>query len=109
VDATGRIVTFSPEGQLVGETASTLKDELRSALTDGHDVVLDLSGIRFTDSEGLAALVAAYRTAFSEGRRLAIASVRKNLEALLELTRLHRVFEIHADVAAAEGAIREDR
>jgi anti-sigma B factor antagonist len=109
VDATGRIVTFSPEGQLVGETASGIKEDLRSTLSEGQDVILDLSGIRFTDSEGLAALVAAYRTAFSEGRRLAIASVRKNLEALLELTRLHRVFELHPDVDAAERAIREDR
>jgi anti-sigma B factor antagonist len=89
------------EGRLVGENAATLKEEAREILKGGRDVVLDLASVGFADSEGLSALVALYKTAAMESRRLALCSLRVNLKSLLELTRLHRIFEVYDDAEAA--------
>jgi len=89
------------EGRLVGENAASVKEEARTILKGGRDVVLDFSSVAFADSEGLSALVALYKTAAEESRRLALCSLRVNLRSLLELTRLHRVFEVYDDAETA--------
>ena len=94
-------VVLRPEGRLIGETAAAVKEEARGHLKAGHDVILDMASVAFTDSEGLSVLVALFKTASVESQRLALCSVRVNLRSLLELTRLHRIFEVFDDVEAA--------
>jgi anti-sigma B factor antagonist len=105
VETADKLVVLSPEGRLLGETATELKEEARRHLLDGYDVVLDLASVVFADSEGLSALVALYKTAATESRRLALCSVRVNLRSLLELTRLHRIFELYEDVESAAAVL----
>lgn len=102
----GAPAVVRPTGQITGEEAAALKDRVRAMLLAGEDVILDMSEVVFTDSEGLSALVAVYRTACTEARRLFLTNLRTNLRALLELTRLHRVFDVCDDVEAARAAIR---
>ena len=95
-----------PSGQLIGGVAELFKEEARTLLTRG-DVLVDLSDVSFADSEGLSALVALYKTAAQRKRRFALFSVRYNMRALLRLTRLHRVFEVHENEEAALKAYPE--
>ena len=105
----GRLAVLHPRGSLDGDAAASLKEEARERLEAGEDVVLDMADVSFTDSEGLSVLVAVYKLAASRERRFALARVRSNLRALLEITRLHRVFEVFPEVEDARGAFAETR
>jgi anti-anti-sigma factor len=65
-------------------------DDLRRRLADGLDrteemVVLDCSGVRFTDTSGLRLLLETTRTANARGIRFVVASPSRQLRHLLRL------------------------
>ncbi len=105
-EADREVAVLHPEGRLAGEGAAALRKEAREVLGSGRHVVLDLAGVKFTDSEGLSALVSLYRTAMENSKAVALCSLPRNLRSLLELTRLHRVFDIYENEALAVSAIR---
>ncbi len=75
--------------------AAGFRDETRAALharTTTLDV--DLSQTRFVDSSGLGALIALQKTMTTRGGAVRILNPTPGAQQILELTRLHRVFEI---------------
>jgi hypothetical protein len=52
--------------------------------------VIDLTGVQYLDSNQLQDLVRAYR----HGTKIQLVNVSPSLQALLDLTRLHAIFEI---------------
>lgn len=108
MEADDRTFVFRATGQLIGETARNIKEELKQVIEDGFDVVIELSGVTFTDSEGLGALVSVYRKACLTGRRFLLCSPRSNFSALLRLTRLQRVFEVVDDLDTAKEMVRQE-
>ena len=100
-DAHEEPVVISPGCRLIGDRASGLKSEIRTALRAGRDVILDFGDVSFVDSSGLGALVVALRSANKNGRRLSLCSVPEHVLALFRLTRLHRIFEIRPDLETA--------
>lgn len=86
-------------------SAQSFKDEVRAALPEGLQVIeIDLSQTVFVDSCGLGALIAIYKTACSGnghnggngngGCTLRLVNPTPPVQQLLELTRMHRLFEI---------------
>lgn len=100
-DASSEPVVISPGSRLIGDRASGLKNEIRTALLAGRDVILDFEEVSFVDSSGLGALVVALRSANQNRRRLTLCTVPEHVLALLHLTRLHRIFEIQPDLDTA--------
>ncbi|MEI6356395.1 MAG: STAS domain-containing protein [Verrucomicrobiota bacterium] len=81
--------------ELKGANSVTLRDEARSALRTGHTTIdVDLSETRFVDSSGLGALIALHKTMCARGGKVRIINPMPTVQQILELTRLHRVFEI---------------
>lgn len=88
----------------IGATsAQSFKDEVRAALPEGLQAIeIDLSQTVFVDSCGLGALIAIYKTACSGnghnggngGCTLRLVNPTPPVQQLLELTRMHRLFEI---------------
>jgi anti-anti-sigma factor len=72
------------EGELDLATAAPLRNSLRE-LDDGS-VVLDLSGVTFTDSTGLATLIAEGYRAHRHGSSLRVRGATGQTRALLERT-----------------------
>jgi anti-sigma B factor antagonist len=62
------------------------------------EIIVDLAGLEFIDSSGLAALVLARRHARQAGGDLLLAAPQKQVLRLLTLTRLVEVFGVHACV-----------
>lgn len=92
-EATSKV--FNLRGTLDSLEAGELKKLVRAAIATGQgDVVIDLAETSFADSAGLGALVALQKTAAAAGMRLRLRNLRENVRALMELTRLHRFFEI---------------
>ncbi len=91
----GKARVFRLEGTLDSLEAGQLKKMVRAAIASGQaDVIIDFAETTFADSAGLGALVALHKTALAAGGRLRLRSLRENVHALMELTRLHRFFEI---------------
>lgn len=75
--------------------AAGFRDETRAALNTGTITLeVDLSRTTFLDSSGLGALIALHKTMVSRGGSLRIIKPTPTVLQILELTRLHRVFEI---------------
>lgn len=94
-----RIITV-PEPRIDAVGALRFKEAMRAATTDGPDhVVLDLAQVRFVDSSGLGAIVAAMKQ-MGAGRRLDLAGLTPDVAKVFRLTRMDTVFVIHEDAEA---------
>ncbi len=74
------------------------------ALNAGHHVLVDLAGVEYIDSSGVACLVEGYQLARTHGLRFGLVGASENAMSVLELARLDKVFPIHASVAARVAA-----
>jgi anti-sigma B factor antagonist len=90
-----------------------LKDYLLTLLDNGTKcLVLDLSEVRFVDSSGLGALLSGLKNAGMRDIRYILAGLQPRVQSMFELTRLHRVFEIHPGIDEAllgAGEARDER
>jgi len=82
--------------------AAAWRHGLRDVIDIGyHHLVLDMSGVEFVDSSGLSVLVATLKTCRAEGGEVVLLGLTPPVRALVELTRLHHVFEIFGNEEAA--------
>ena len=81
--------------ELVAANAAQVRDEIRAALPPTCiNLDLDLSSLSFLDSSGLGALISLHKTLRSRNGSVRLIKPATNIQQILELTRLHRVFEI---------------
>ncbi|PWI45065.1 STAS domain-containing protein [Streptomyces sp. ICBB 8177] len=87
-------------GELDYDHATALRDQTANlSLAPGQSLILDLSGVEFCDSSGIAALLGARQLAQSLGADIVLASVPPNTLRLLTLVGLDRVFTIRPQQA----------
>jgi anti-sigma B factor antagonist len=92
----GEALAFGPGSDLV------LTDAIRQLAKEGHKkVVLNLAGVKYVDSSGVGQLVGALTTARGNGVALKLIRPVKQVSDLLNMTKLHTVFDIKEDEAAA--------
>jgi anti-sigma B factor antagonist len=58
-------------------------------------VVLDLSQVRFVDSSGLGSILSCLRQMNAKGGELNLCGITKQVRALFDLVRMHRIFDIY--------------
>jgi len=93
-----KVDIISLTGRLDAAVAPEVREEINRVVDDGPgNLLLDLSGVTFVDSSGLSVLVLALKSANAKGGKAALFKVNPTVRSLLELTRLHRVFEIFDD------------
>ncbi|WP_329423047.1 STAS domain-containing protein [Streptomyces sp. NBC_01268] len=95
-------------GELDLVTSPLIRRRVHDAVAGGrHDVVLDLSAVRFCDSSGVGVLVAARRLMRSCGGRLRLILPARGAEDGAHVNRVlaalgvRRLFEVYADLPAA--------
>lgn len=82
-----RQVCLCVSGELDLATAPQLRSSLTDALSGTDEVVLDLGGVRFIDSTGLAAIIAGANAAEAAGRSFQLATpLPDQAKRLLDLT-----------------------
>jgi anti-sigma B factor antagonist len=69
-------------------------------------IIVDLGGLEFIDSSGVAALARGRKLARHAGGDLLLAAPRRGVRRVLTLTRLIDVFPVHASVHEAVGHAR---
>lgn len=77
------------------------REVLLAAVKRGKPVVVDLSGVSYIDSSGIASLVEGLQQARKSGSTLVLAAVSEGAMRVLHLARLDKVFVIADDVTGA--------
>lgn len=86
---------LSIEGRISVDNSGEMRRTLTKALrTKPVKVTVDLSGVTYLDTSGLAPLVEAARIARRQGTHLILSGIQGQARCLLEITRLDQLFEI---------------
>ena len=84
--------------QVRGEVDLYSSPELRAAIINAMkgdgDIGLDLSGVAYMDSSGVATLVEGFKAASDKQRSFVLVAPSKSVIKILQLARLDSVFEI---------------
>jgi anti-sigma B factor antagonist len=67
-------------------------------------IVVDLSGVTYVDSSGLAALIQGMQNVVEYGGKFALAGLQEDVRPIFEIAKLDQVFEIFPDVDSALAA-----
>jgi len=93
------------EGELVWPAARRLSTRVQACLPAGPAAtVIDLSGVRFLDSCGVAALLALHRSLTEAQAVVAFARPTPLIERLLTIADLHDHLPLHGTLEAARRA-----
>jgi anti-anti-sigma factor len=89
-------------GSLEAASAPELGKRLDNLLGEGvQQFVIDLSGLRFMDSSGIAVLVRTFKRVGVGHGDVRLAAPRAPVQKIIRLVRLDRVFDTYPDVALA--------
>ena len=89
------------DGDVDLNRAPDIRRILLDCVARGLDVLVDLSGVTYIDSSGIASLVEALQEAGKKGTGLGLVAVSDDARKVFELARLDKVFAIHADLQSA--------
>jgi anti-sigma B factor antagonist len=92
-DGQGAVLVLT--GELDLASSETFSDRLQAVEAGRPELItLDLSGLRFLDSSGLALVVRAHTRARNEGRRLVIIPGPPQVQRVFDITGLNTVLEL---------------
>jgi anti-sigma B factor antagonist len=87
-------ITVAVAGEVDLDNAAQLRDTLSELAEETDHVVLDLAGLEFIDSTGLAALLAGHKRLEAEGGRLELQNPPRMLVKMLKLVGLVDVLHV---------------
>jgi anti-sigma B factor antagonist len=97
-------VASVPVDELDASNSGEFKREIAPVLQANTKLVLDLSQFRFVDSSGLGAMLSCLRQLTAKGGDLKLCGMSKQVRALFELVRMHRIFDIYGNREDAVNA-----
>jgi anti-sigma B factor antagonist len=98
-------VVLDVHGEIDTLTAPALEAAVAELMAGADDtIVVDLTGVRFLASSGLAVLIQAAHRAEERGTRLRLVATTRAVRRPLEITGTDQLFDMHTDVAAATTA-----
>ena len=90
------------QGSIIIENSEKVRGALGKALrAKPAQLSVDLSGVTYLDTSGLATLLEAERIARKQGTRMIVGGVHDQPRYLLEISHLDRLFEMAAKEAGA--------
>lgn len=94
IDLNGRVT--------LGEATGLLRDTVKAAIARGDkNIILNLAQVSYIDSAGLGELVGASTTVTNSGGTLKLLNLQKKIKDLMQITKLHTIFECLEDEQAA--------
>lgn len=92
----------SPQGEIDLSCSAHLRDKLQDVVSSRPKrIVIDLNGVNYMDSSGIATLVEALQMARRDEASLVLCGLTERVKAIIELARLDQIFEIADDRDAA--------
>jgi anti-sigma B factor antagonist len=106
-EITGVVVIELDGNVMGGPDANALNDYLHKLITEKKkSVVVDLKAVSFINSSGLGMLIGGLTTLRNSGGELKLAHASKKIENLLEITKLHKVFDLYKNVNDAVASFK---
>lgn len=94
-ESRNHILRVSGLHELNASNANAFRDQTRAALqAEHHQLDIDFSEVRFLDSSGLGAMIALHKTMAARQGHVRVVSPLAQVQQVLELTRMHRIFEL---------------
>ncbi len=90
----GNFISISAEGDVDLYTSPDLRKLLLKAMKSKSDVGVNLAGVTYMDSSGVATLVEGLKSAHDKEKVFALVAPSKSVLKVLELARLDSVFDI---------------
>ena len=100
------LVILDLEGRItLGDAASSLRQSVKDLLMKGERrIIMNLEKVQYVDSAGLGELVGIYVTVRNQGGEVKMAGVNPKILGLMQVTKLHTVFDVVSDDSAAIAA-----
>ena len=95
------VAVASLSGDVDLESSPRARELLLGLVLGGRSVLVDLSGVGYIDSSGVASLIEAFQLARRSGTGFALVAPTPSALRVLQLARLDRVFTIHPTLADA--------
>jgi anti-anti-sigma factor len=92
------------EPNLDGKISAELKAEFLIHCPEKGSFIVDLSGVKSCDPDGLSALLVAHRELESNGRNLKIAGANDAVMRIMRISQLHNRFEFFNSVKSAHAS-----
>lgn len=89
---------------LDASNTDAFKDAVKPLMQEGDRIALDMKMLDFMDSSGLGSLVWMLRESEKNQGAIRLACVTRPIQTLLEMVRMHRIFQIHPSVSDAVNA-----
>ena len=91
----GETLCISDVQELGAANSTDFRERARAALTPAQrNIEIDLSATCFLDSSGLGTLISLHKTTWSRNGQVRLENPTPGVQQILELTRMHRLFEI---------------
>jgi len=99
------VLVLNLQGSItLGEDTRRLRQLVHDTLDAGKTkVVLNMAEVHYLDSSGLGELIAAYTTVRHRGGQLKLMKLTPRVRDLVQLTKVHSIFEVFPD---EESAVR---
>jgi anti-sigma B factor antagonist len=104
----GDVAVIALKGNLMGEPDTTdVREKIYGLLQDDvKKVVLDLGKVKWINSSGLGALIAAMTSVKNKGGDLRLANVTEKVESVFMITQLIKVFKTYETVDRAVASFK---
>jgi len=101
----GAATVVLPSGEIDLNASPILRQELKRIQTSRPQrLIVNLAGVAYMDSSGVATLVEAMQIARKNSTKLVLCGMQDKVRSIFEIARLDTVFTIVADVDAAMTA-----
>jgi anti-sigma B factor antagonist len=97
-------VVVMPMEELDASNSEEFKHEVAPFLEDTTHLVFDLGRLRFVDSSGLGAFISCLRKVNAKGGDVKLCGMSKQVRAVFELVRMHKIFDIYGTKEEATQA-----
>lgn len=101
VRSEGDAIIVSLMGDVDLDNSPQVRGVLLNSVREKRAVLVDMSGVSYIDSSGIASLVEAYQSARRGRTPFALVAVSDAAMRVLELARLDQVFSIYASISEA--------
>jgi anti-sigma B factor antagonist len=92
---------------LDASNSNDLKNQITSAVATSPKLLLDLGRVEFIDSSGCGAIIGSLRKVHTAGGDLKLCNTTKQVRALFELVRMHKILDIFDTREAALAAFKK--
>ena len=98
----GNVLKVAIDGRLVAAVVPGIREDILGRITDGVNVLFDLSRMVHIDSSGLGMLVQVLQKVKAGGGKVVLAALQPGPKIVFDITKVSRVFDIVSTVADAK-------